>query len=603
MIDYLKMEEYQILLDTFKTMQAMVYYNNLQSKMLYATHGVEKIFGCPKHQFDSSFWEKAIHPEDRDRVLIWKNLLLMSKEASSIQYRIIRGGGEVRWIEDHLTPILNAFGESEKQIGLMIDITDRKKVEQNIEYMAFHDTLTGLPNRNMFNEYVQRALARAKRKNTNMAILFIDLDKFKVINDTLGHEMGDMLLKQVAERLNQCIRDGDIVCRQGGDEFIILLEDAADLERTELIVQRILAVLSKPFQIGREEVHITSSIGVSLYPLHGEDIETLIRNADEAMYIAKDHGTNLYYFYHTDMRNRQVRKMKLEQALRTAIENNELVVYYQPLIDFYTGNIIGMEALLRWFHPILGLVLPLEFIPIAEEYGMIDEIGEWVLAKACAQNKHWQDAGFTPMKIVVNVSNHQFKNPRFIHIIREVLAKTGLAPAYLELDITEGFMQNIDSALPVVQELAFLGVKVSVDDFGTGVFSFNVFNKLPIGHLKIGKDLIHDMSNKNTSTLIKAIIQMGKSLDVKLIAEGIENEEHIEFLKANDCFLGQGNYYSPPVPAEEANELLKSFYGWKSKYGGLEINVPEKIKKYEEENQRLKQLLAELTLETHAIQN
>lgn len=592
MADFLRIEEFQRLFDTFQTIKATVYSYDLLAKKIYASHGIEGIFGCTKQQFDKKYWKKVLHPEDKDRVLKWEKQLLTGKESSSIQYRILLPQDEVRWIEDHISPIMNMFGEIEEFQGLMIDITDRKELEQKYQYMAFHDTLTGLPNRNMFNEYSQKALSRCKRKGQSMAVLFVDLDLFKVVNDNLGHEIGDQVLKQVAEKLNSSVRDGDYVFRQGGDEFIVLLEDI-DIERTEQVVRRILGSLYQPLIIQDEEIRITAGVGISLYPLHGEDIDTLIRNADEAMYIAKEHGTNLYYFYQTEMQLKQVRKIKLEQALRKSIANKELAIHYQPVIDFYTGDIVAMEALLRWFHPALGLIMPLEFIPIAEESGQIDCLGEWVLEQACDQNRHWQDCGFKPIRIIVNISNQQLKNPNFLTSVKGVLLKTGLSPEYIELDITEGFMQNMNESLPIAQALAALGIKVSVDNFGTGVFSFDVLNRLPIEYLKIGKNLIHDLTNANTSVLIKAIIQMGKSLNLKLMAEGIENEEHLEFLKANQCYLVQGNYYSPPLPAEEAEELLNSFGTWKSKYGGMIAGSDDKLKKYEEENHRLKQMLAE----------
>jgi len=587
-------EEYQELFDLFNTISAVVYSYDLQSKIICVPQSVADIFGCAKEQFDQKYWKKVIHPEDRGEVLKWQKQMLTGRESSCMRYRIIRNENEVRWIEDHLSPVFDLFGEVKEYMGIIIDITEQKKVEQKIEYLAFHDTLTGLPNRNIFNEYFQKALARCKRKGMEMAVLFIDLDRFKLINDTLGHEIGDVILKHVSERLTRCVRDFDIVSRQGGDEFIILLEDT-DMEKSEHAAQRILTNLRAPFLVKNEEIFITASIGISLYPLHGDDIDTLIRSADEAMYVAKDHGNNLYYFYHTDMQNKQIRKMRLEQALRKAIENNEMAIYYQPLIDFYSGDIIGMEALLRWMHPALGLILPLEFIPIAEESGQIDQIGEWVLQQACAQNKRWQDSGFVPFKIVVNVSNYQFKNPNFLNVVKGVIYKTGLSPCWLELDITEGFIQNINEAIPITRELADLGIKISVDNFGTGVFSFDVFNRLPIEYLKIGRNLIHDLADPNTLVLVKAIIQMGKSLNLKLLAEGIENEDHIEFLKANNCYFGQGDYYSPPIPAEEADKLLESFFEWKSRYGG-HIKDANKIIKIEEENKKLKQMLAELAL-------
>lgn len=590
--EHLKIEEYQRLLDTFQTVKAVVYSYDLISKKSYIGSGVERIFGCAKQQFDKKYWKKAIHPEDKERVLKWEKLALTDKEPSSIQYRIICPNNEVRWIEYHTSPVLNMFGEVEEIQGLIMDINDGKEQEQKFEYMAFHDTLTGLPNRNMFNEYSQKALSRCLRKNQSMAVLFVDLDLFKDVNDNLGHDIGDLVLRQVAERFNISVRDGDYVFRQGGDEFIILLEDT-DQEKTEPVVQRILSSLSAPFYIQEEEIQITAGIGISIFPLHGEDMNTLIRNADEAMYIAKEHGANMYYFYETDMQLKQIRKMKLEQALRKSIANKELAVYYQPVIDFYTGDIIAMEALLRWFHPALGMIMPLEFIPIAEESAQIESIGEWVLGEACTQNKAWQDLGYKPIRIIVNISNHQLKSPNFLNSVKSVLLKTGLSPEYIELDITEGFMQNMESALPIVLDLSSIGLKVSVDNFGTGVFSFNVLHRLPIEYLKIGRNLMHDLGNKNTSVLIQAIIQMGRSLNLKLMAEGIENEEHLEFLKANNCYLVQGDYYSPPIPAQEAGELLRSFGAWKAKFGGLASNAESRMRKIEAENQRLKQLLAE----------
>lgn len=597
-MNYQKIEEYQRVFDTFKTIEAAFYYFVIETNELVVTHGIERIFGISKELFDSDYCLKALYPEDKDRVLDWQKKVFAKKKADSIECRIVCSDGKIKWVRNHLSPILNMFGEIERILGLFMDITSSKELEQRIEYLAFHDHITDLPNRNMFNEYVQRALSRCKRNGLAMAILFIDLDRFKNINDTLGHDMGDLVLKQVAERLNHCVRESDIVTRQGGDEFIVLLEDT-DNEKTEQIAQRILSSVSAPIDINNEELFITASIGISLFPEHGEEIEALITNADKAMYKAKEYGMNFYYFYRSDMQNQQHRKIRMEQALRKAQNNNEFVVYYQPLIDFYSGNIIAVEALLRWDSPTFGMVYPLELIPIAEETGLINSIGEWVLENACAQNKRWQDAGYNPLKIIVNVSNHQFRNPNFLKTVKNVLIKTGLDPAYLQLDMSEGFLQKADEALPVTQELLALGVRISVDNFGSECFSFNVLNRLPIEYLKIGKNLLHDLQDEYTVLLIKAIIQLAKMMNLKLIAEGIENEEHLEFLKNNHCYIGQGDFYCPPVPAEQASEYIQGFQAWKSKYGGLEGHNHERIQKIEEENRKLKVLLAELTLETH----
>lgn len=594
MLSAQKIEEYQGLFDSLNTIKVVVYSYNIQTKTICVPRTIVDIFGCTIEHFDRKSWTKRVHPDDRDDFIKWQQQVLEHKDSSFRRYRIICKSNEVRWIEDHLSPVYDLFEEVSEYIGILLDITEQIGMEKKFEYLAFHDALTGLQNRNIFNDYSLKALARSKRKNIEMGVLFLDVDRFKVINDTLGHEIGDTVLKLLAERLTHCVRDLDMVCRQGGDEFIILLEDT-DRIKSEYAAQRILNKLKEPFHIGDEEVYITASIGISMYPLHGDDIETLIRNADEAMYVAKEIGCNLYYFYQTDMQDKQIRKMRLDQALRKAIENNEMAIYYQPIIDLYTGNIVGMEALLRWMHPTLGLVQPLEFIPIAEQSGQIDYLGEWVLQQACAQNKQWQDVGFAPFKVIVNVSSYQLRNSNFIKVVKEVIIKTGLDPSWLELDITEGFIQNIAEVMPVSHQLSELGVKISVDNFGTGVFSFEVFHRLPIEYLKIGKNLIQNIEDPITRTLVNAIIQMSKSLDLKLLAEGVENETHISFLTENDCGFGQGDYFCPPVPLEEINVMLESYYEWKSKYGGR-VQNREKIKMMEEENKKLKQLLIELTL-------
>lgn len=596
MIDIQIIEEYQKFFDTFNSFEIYLYFLDLESGDIYVSQHVADLFGYTQNKFNKN-WKKTIHPDDLNNVINWQKELKKEKQngkPNSIRYRIIRSDGETRWVENHMSPVVDLFGQVYQYIGLLIDITEQKGIEKKIEYLAFHDTLTGLPNRNIFNEYINKALSRGKRKGIGMALLYLDLDRFKVINDTMGHDIGDEVLKLVAERLLGSVRDIDIVSRQGGDEFIILLDDA-DVEKSVLTAQRILYYLKEPLLIGEEETYVTASIGISLYPVHGEDAETLIRKADEAMFMAKENGTNLYCIYHKDMQNKIVRRMQLEQALKKAIDNNELSIYYQPIINFSSGDIIGMEALLRWQHPDYGMIQPTEFIPIAEESGQIFGIGEWVLENACKKNKQWQDTGFIPFKIIVNVSNKQFKQKNFIEMVRGILDRTGLDPFWLEIDISEGFLLDIDEAVPITKELEKLGVRVSVDDFGTGIFSFSVFNRLTIEYLKIGRNLVQDIDDTNTLNLIKAIIQMGKSLNLKILVEGIEKIEDIEFFKAQECFCGQGNFYSPPVSAEKAEIYLRNFFEWKAKYGGNGIDS-EKVKMIENENKRLKQILAEYSL-------
>ncbi len=596
MIDIQIIEEYQKFFDSYKTFDIYIYCLDMQSGEICVSQGVADMFGYAKEKFNKN-WKKTIYPDDLNQVNKWRKELQNGKHTeipASIKYRIIRGDGETRWVENHMTPVEDLFGEVKQYIGLLVDITEQKGIEQKIEYLAFHDTLTGLPNRNIFNEYINKSLSRGKRKGIGMALLYLDLDRFKIINDTMGHEIGDVVLKMVAKRLISSVRDIDIVSRQGGDEFIILLDDA-DVEKSELTAQRILYYLKEPFMIENEEMYVTASIGISLYPLHGEDAETLIRKADEAMFMAKENGSNLYCVYHKDMQNKLVRRMQLEQALKKAIDNNELSIYYQPIINFFTGDIIGMEALLRWNHPDYGMIQPMEFIPIAEESGQIYSIGEWVLENACKKNKQWQKVGFAPFRIIVNVSIKQFKQKNFIETVQDVLNRTSLDPCWLEVDISERFLLDIDDVIPVTKELEELGVRVSVDDFGTGVFSFSVFNRLTIEYLKIGRNLVQNIDDPHTLNLIKAIIQMAKSLNLKILVEGIETKEDIEFFKAHECYWGQGNYYSPPVSAEKAEVFLREFFEWKAKYGGDGYD-PEKIKMIEDENRRLKQMVAEYSL-------
>ncbi len=596
MIDIQIIEDYQKFFDSFNTFDIYIYCFDIQTGEIYISQSASNMFGYAKNKFNKN-WKKTIHPDDLNDVINWRKELQSEKkidQPASVKYRIICGDGETRWVENHMSPVEDLFGQIQQYIGLLVDITEQKDIEKKIEYLAYHDTLTGLPNRNIFNEYINKTLSRGKRKGIGMALLYLDLDRFKIINDTMGHEIGDIVLKLVADRLLSSVRDIDIVSRQGGDEFIILLDDA-DVEKSELTAQRILYYLKEPFLIGDEEMYVTASIGISLYPLHGDDAETLIRKADEAMFMAKENGANLYCIYHKDMQNKIVRRMQLEQALKKAIDDNELSIYYQPIINFFSGDIVGMEALLRWQHADFGMIQPEEFIPIAEESGLIYGIGEWVLENACKRNRQWKDAGFGPFRVIVNVSNKQFKQRNFIEIVQGVLNKTGLAPCWLEIDISEGFLLDIDEAVPITRDLEKLGVRVSVDDFGTGIFSFSVFNRLTIEYLKIGRNLVQNMDDSNTLNLIKAIIHMGKSLNLKILVEGIENKEEIEFFKDQECFLGQGNYYCPPVSAEKAEIYLRDFFEWKIKYGGNSFD-PDKIKMIEDENKKLKQMLAEYSL-------
>ncbi|SEM69906.1 PAS domain S-box-containing protein/diguanylate cyclase (GGDEF) domain-containing protein [Candidatus Frackibacter sp. WG12] len=438
------------------------------------------------------------------------------------------------------------------------DITENKRLEEKIHHMAYHDALTNLPNRNLLNEQLKQSLIDAKEDNQILAILFIDLDRFKMINDTIGHNIGDLVLQQVAKKLAKCIRNHDIVARLGGDEFVILMKNI-NKKQVRKVAERIIDEFSSPFIVEDYEIFTSPSIGISLYPKDGDEAETLIKYADIAMYSVKEKGKNNYQFYNSQLNRMLSRKSKLENGLRKALDKNELSIYYQPQVNLKTGKIIGMEALLRWHHPKLGFISPAEFIPIAEETGLIMPIGEWVLRTACKQNKIWQHAGLEPISIAVNVSAHQFQSENFVEQITNTLNETQLKPSCLELEITENKMKNIEELTLLLNRLKKTGVKIAVDDFGTGYSSLSILDQLPIDNLKIDQSFIHNIiDDYNKAAITKTIITMGNDLNFKVTAEGIETEQQITFLKENDCNIGQGYLFERPLPAEKIEGLLVS---------------------------------------------
>ncbi|MFB2922986.1 EAL domain-containing protein [Aerosakkonema funiforme] len=455
-------------------------------------------------------------------------------------------------------------GENEVLV-IVREISDRKQAEATIQYHAFHDLLTGLPNRTMFDRHLSTALANADNSKTMLAVMFLDMDRFKTINDTLGHAVGDRLLQGFAERVKACLRESDIVARWGGDEFTVLVPQITSPEDAAKVGQRILEALKPAFYLqghatGEETppLHITSSIGIALYPHDGEDAETLLRNADAALYRAKEHGRNNYRFYKPEMNAQASQLLALENRLHQALEQREFEVYYQPQIHINTGEIIGMEALVRWRHPELGLVSPGQFIHLAEENGLIVPIGEWVLRTACAQNKAWQNAGFSPLRVAVNLSPRQFQQPNIASRVAMVLEETGLDPQYLELEITETtIMQNLDFASEMLRDLQTLGVYISIDDFGTGYSSLGYLKKFPFDKLKIDQSFVRDLKdNPQDIAIISAMITLGRGLNLKVVAEGVETREQLELLRSLQSEEMQGYLFSQPLAVEEATNLL-----------------------------------------------
>ena len=430
------------------------------------------------------------------------------------------------------------------------------KVE--LDHLAPHDVLTDLPNRILLQDRLGQAIELARRQGRQLAVMFMDLDQFKHINDSLGHALGDQLLQSVAQRLVGCVRQSDTISRQGGDEFVLLLPYIEQAEDAALSAQKILTALALPHRIDRHDLHISVSIGISIYPDAGQDAETLIKNADTAMYYAKESGRNNYKFFEQSMNTRAVQRQSMEVSLRRALERGEFVSYYQPKVNLQSGAIVGVEALIRWQHPERGLLLPAQFVPIAEDCGLILPIGRWMLRAACEQARTWLQAGLPPIIIAVNTSALEFRAYDFLENIRTTLTDTGVEPCYLELELTESIlMRDAKSTDAVLRALADLGVKLAIDDFGTGYSSLSYLRQFPIDTLKIDQSFVSRMTrNPDDATIVKAVIAMGKSLKQRVIAEGVETPEQYEFLLSQGCDEGQGHYFGRPVPAEEFAELL-----------------------------------------------
>lgn len=467
--------------------------------------------------------------------------------------------GSNLWTLVSAKPIFDRTGKYAGALGMFTDITQRKIAEEKIHYQAMHDLLTNLPNRTMFNEELTAALIQAKN-NYSSAVLFLDLDRFKTINDTLGHAVGDRLLQAVAQRLTHCLQGNGIVARWGGDEFTILLPQVINTEASGEIAQIIISALQPAFNLEGRQLHISSSIGIALYPCDGEDGETLLRNADVALYRSKQKGRNNYQFYTAAMNSQASELLLLENDLHHALSHQEFEVYYQPQVNITTQEITGMEALVRWQHPKLGLIPPAKFIPLAEETGLIVPLDQWVLQTACTQNKVWQDAGLPPIRMSVNLSARQFQQSALIDIVAETLQKTGLLPEYLELEITETIaMEDVESSKLILDKLHEMGVHLSIDDFGTGYSSLGYLKQFPLNTLKIDKSFINDVaSDPQNASIIKAIMTLGKGFNLRIIAEGVETQAQKDCLQSFKCEEIQGYFFSPPLPTIKATNFLEN---------------------------------------------
>ncbi|WP_426106477.1 bifunctional diguanylate cyclase/phosphodiesterase [Massilia sp. TSP1-1-2] len=478
--------------------------------------------------------------------VLWNELAVTGFWRGEIWNRRKNGVLYLEWLT--ISAVRDNSGATTHYVGVFSDITKVKESQDKLDHMAHHDPLTALPNRLLFHDRLQHALQRAGRDHRQLAVLFIDLDRFKNVNDTLGHHVGDELLKQVAAALAGRLRDGDTLARLGGDEFIVLLENVDGQFGAGHVAEKLMAMFEEPFMVSDYELFVTGSVGISLYPNDAADLNMLIRNADVAMYQAKARGRNGYQFYAPSMTGEGVERLRLEAMLRRSIDKNEIYLNYQPQIEIDTGRLIGVEALVRWDNPELGTVPPVRFIPLAEDTGFINQLGKWVLYESCRQMVRWQEAGLYVPKIAVNLSVKQFERGSIVNMVSEILKETGLEPQRLQLEVTESVIMNTGDALVFINDLHSIGVGLAIDDFGTGYSSLAYLKQLPVQTLKIDRSFIKDISTDvNDEAIAIAIIQLGKSLNLSVIAEGVETEEQAAFLLRHGCNLAQGYFYSRPL--------------------------------------------------------
>lgn len=518
-------------------------------------YGAAEVLGTPFTRFlESDDVSRCITPDGTPRTL------------NSLSLGVRRKNGEVL----HVLFSISAFTHGSDRLFTVVaqDISERVVFEEKLARLAYYDPLTGLPNRRLFHDRLNQALARAKRHDKLVGILFLDLDRFKNINDTLGHMFGDLLIQAAAKRLQDMVRKEDTVARLGGDEFTIVLTDISNVVDATQVAEKIIGLFTKPFQLGEHEIFISTSIGITFYPFDDCDIEHLIKNADTAMYRAKSGGRNTYELFAAHMHVGSSERLILETSLRKALQDGglevcyqpQVEVHYQPQIDRFTGQIVGAEALLRWQHPELGLIYPDRFIPLAEETGLIIPIGEWVLRAACMQHHAWKEAGLPPMRVSVNLSARQLQHPDIVAQITRVLEDTDIDPTYLELEITERMiLHNVEEVAARLREFKAMGILISIDDFGTGHSSLSNIRTLPLDELKIDRSFVHDIThNEQNAAIAGAVIDMAHKLGLRVVAEGVELEEQLIYLHDRDCDIMQGYYFSRPLPANDFESLITS---------------------------------------------
>ncbi len=534
---------------------------------VYVSPQITTILGVQPDEWigDSKLWAEMVHDDDRERAIEEVERGIASGEPYTVEYRMVGRDGRVRWFQDTAVMLPDAEGNPAFTHGVMLDITERREAEERLTYLAYHDNLTGMPNRAMFDELLELSLARARRAERGVAVLALDVDNFKLINDSLGHETGDRLIAQIAYRLQDATRDTDLVARPGGDEFLMLL---ADLDQTspvndengaaitaQAVAHRVLQAFEAPFEVDGTELYVTASVGISVYPLDAADATSLMRNADSAVYLAKASGPGGYVLNHLENEGALV-KLSLSTRLRKAVERQDWTLHYQPLIDLFSGDMFGVEALIRWPDPAGGLVPPGDFIPLAEEMGLIDAIGAWVVDELCRQDAIWRAEGLE-LEIGFNLSPRQLWHPDPVTRIADQIENAGIDPQRITVEITESTaMHDPDRTLAVLHAFKDHGLKLAIDDFGTGYSSLARLRYMPVDVLKIDRTFVRDVnSDRQGASMVSAVIALANNLRMTPLAEGIETEEEWRFLAARGCALGQGYLFSRPVPAEEISAM------------------------------------------------
>lgn len=483
---------------------------------------------------------------------------VLSGEPAMVELEIIGCKGRRRRVESHAAPLYGPDGHVRSVLIVTRDISERADAESQVHYLAHYDLLTGLPNRALFRDRLLQAMAQAKRTDTLLAVMFLDIDHFKDINDTLGHAIGDQLLKEISQRIRACVRETDTVARFGGDEFGLIQTNLNTVEGAADLADRLIVDLGEPYRIDGHEIHSGASVGVTIYPFDDHNAEDLLKNADMAMYKAKREGRSRYQFYIAELNQVIQQRAAIERDLRVALQRNQFRLHYQPQLDLETGKVVGVEALLRWQHPERGDISPVEFIPVAESTGLIMSIGEWVLRNACRQARAWQDAGLPPVRVAVNLSAVQFRHRNLQETITQALSESGLEPRWLEVELTESLiMKDVRATIDTLRHLHELGVQISVDDFGTGYSSLSYLTRFPISKIKLDKSFVRDVDKKDGAAIARTVITLGHSLNMKVMAEGVENAAQLNFLREHECNEVQGYYFGRPMPAGAIERLLR----------------------------------------------